>query len=208
METLERLENPTSLNGPRQRRLLYHEPRAPSSERRHDVQYEPSVDHPTPRQAPIPQLVVVLDDLRSQWNVGSIFRTVDGAGWGGIHLCGITPMPPSRGLLRVSLGAEEYVPWDYRAQVLETLAGRAGAGFTPVALEQTDDACDLYAFDPPRRMALVVGNEVAGVSREALQTCPARVCIPLFGRKASLNAAVAFGVAALELRRRWLALHG
>lgn len=174
----------------------------------HDLQYEAGVDAQLPRAEPIEHLVAALDDLRSQWNVGSIFRTADCAGWGGVHLCGITPLPTTRRVRRVSLGAETYVRWDYHARVLEAIQRRVAEGFIPVALEQTDDAQDLQAFDPPQRILLIVGNEVSGVSREALRACPIRVHIPLAGRKASLNVAVAFGVAAVELRRRWLRRYG
>jgi tRNA G18 (ribose-2'-O)-methylase SpoU len=207
---LDQLENLPSTN-PRRRDQLYHQPggEAPPGwpEARFDTQYEPRRDGSTPSQI-VPGLVAVLDDLRSQWNVGSIFRTADGAGWGRLHLCGVTPMPPARGLLRVSLGAEAKLRWDYRVAVLETLRRLSDEGFTLVALEQTDDAVELGRFDPPRRTGLVIGNEVAGVSLEALALCRDRVTIPVAGHKASLNVAVAFGVAAFVLRERWLELHG
>jgi len=177
------------------------------NQRHHDPSYEAGRDSDLPRQEPLPQLVAVLDDLRSQANVGAIFRTVDCAGWGGLHLCGITAIPPSRGVLRASLGSENYVRWHYHSCVLEALALWVDRGYTPVALECTSDACLLEDFEPPAKLALVVGNERSGISREVLQLCPRRVAIPLTGRKASLNSAVAFGVAAFSIRQRWLRLH-
>ncbi len=204
---LEKIEH-RFLDAKASRRLRYHVEHHQNPARplkNHDFQYEPGHDQQTPHDHALSELAVVLDDLRSQWNVGSIFRTADGAGWGKLHLTGITPMPNARKLKKVSLGSENYVPWDYQARVLELFARRLKEGYTPVALEQTGDALDLYTFTPPEKMLLVLGNEVSGVSREALAACPERLAIPMAGRKASLNVAVSFGIAAFEIRRRWLA---
>lgn len=202
----EQENRPFKMGSARTRDWFYHRPK-PGDKHfdsfRYDLQYEAGTDRPQRRIEPIRELVVVLDDLRSQWNVGAVFRTIDCAGWGAIHLAGITPMPPARGVMRVSLGAESYVPWDYHARVLDSLMKLCDAGYTPVALEQTDDAEELFDFEPPQRMALIVGNEVAGVSREVLGQTARRLQIPMVGRKASLNAAVAFGIAAFEIRQRW-----
>lgn len=187
----------------KQRSRLYHQPETAidsAPERYFEVGYEAGQLADAPRKPPNSNLAVVLDDLRSQWNVGSIFRTCEGLGWGQIHLCGITPMPPAKRVLRVALGAEDIVPWDYCASSLEALHRIQAEGFTPVALEVTADAVPLDEFIPPPRCALVIGNEVAGVSREVLAACENRVSIPMAGRKASLNAAVAFGIAAHHLR--------
>ena len=186
----------------------FHKPRDPQDaswfDKRHDVQYEAGAEYEMPQGVRLTNVAVALDDLRSQWNVGSIFRTADGLGCGALHLCGITPIPPARGILRVSLSAETYVPWDYHAHVVDVLAARKSRGFSLVALEQTADAMPINDFDPPEKIVLVVGNEVAGVSREALECCETRLCIPMAGRKASLNAAVAFGIAVAAIRERWL----
>ena len=198
------------IEGNQKRQQLYHNPKGEDPQwpdRRFDVQYEGGVDRAEPFEEPISDLHLVLDDLLSQWNVGSIFRTAECMGWGSIHLGGITSMPPARGVVRVSLGAENSVPWDYHANLLELIEKRVAEGFIPVALEQTDDACDLFDFVPPKKMLLVIGNEVSGISNEALQACPQRIQIPMAGRKVSLNVAVSFGIAAYEIRQKWLAAH-
>jgi len=204
---LDRLEQrPPQVGSPRWRACCYQRPVAEDPQwnaRRFDPQYETSHDGVAPGP-PLPGLVALLDDLRSQWNVGAIFRTADGAGWGALHLCGITPMPPAAGLLRVSLGAERHVPWSYRARVVDAVEQLIGAGFVPVALEQTADAQDLFQYEPDPHTVLIVGSEVAGVSREALHLCRRRLRIPMAGHKASLNAAVAFGIAAFALRQRYV----
>ncbi|MCC6750481.1 MAG: hypothetical protein IT371_22645 [Deltaproteobacteria bacterium] len=155
-----------------------------------------------PREAPCEGLTVALDGLRSAANVGAVFRTADGAGFARVHVTGISPLPTNRLVQRVSLGAEQYVPWDYHARIVELLEQRIAEGFEPVALEQTPDAVPLQDFALPARLLLVVGHEVSGVSAEALAFCRRRVCIPMAGRKVSLNASVAFGVAAFALRWR------
>ena len=169
----------------------------------HDPLYEPGADRDDGTLLPTVDIRVALDDLRSQWNVGSIFRTADGAGWAGVSLCGITPIPPAKGLVKTALGAEKHIPWSYDASVVRELTACRDQGRALVALEQTADAVNVEEFQPPQRMVLVVGNEVVGVSAEALALCSQRVAIPMAGRKASLNVAVAFGVAAFALARQW-----
>lgn len=175
---------------------------------RFDPRYEAASERPREVALPNPNLAVLLDDLRSQWNVGSIFRTADCAGWGAVDLAGITPVPPANGVVRVALGAERYLPWIYRANVIEQIYERRQQGFSAVALEQTSDAVSVFDFDPPARLLLCVGSEVGGLSAEALSLCQQRLRIPVFGRKGSLNAAVAFGIAAFCLAERWRRRHG
>jgi tRNA G18 (ribose-2'-O)-methylase SpoU len=169
----------------------------------HDPMYEASVDRRDGGLLPGCELVAVLDDIRSQWNVGAIFRTADGAGWAGLSLAGITPVPPARIVAKTALGAEKYVPWRYHASVVEAALERKREGYDLVALEQTDDAVPVFDFEPERRTALLLGNEVVGASAEALALCARRVQIPMAGRKASLNVAVAFGIAGFALARAW-----
>ncbi|MGH7143272.1 MAG: TrmH family RNA methyltransferase [Planctomycetota bacterium] len=173
----------------------------------HDPLYEPAADRSEAPIEPPADLIAVVDDLRSQWNVGSIFRTAEGAGWAGLRLCGITPTPPAKGLCKTALGAEQHLPWRYHAQVVEALEQCRAEGRTLVALEQTADAVDLNLYRPGRKLALLVGNEVVGVSAEALALCSDRVRIPMAGRKASLNVAVAFGLAAFTLAGAWRSAH-
>jgi predicted Zn finger-like uncharacterized protein len=191
--------------------LLYHpapdeDPRG--AELARDPMYEAGVDQ-TEGALPLErcELVAILDDVRSQWNVGSIFRTADGAGWSGLDLTGISAVPPARIVAKVALGAERFVPWRYSASVTEAVLARQRDGFELVALEQTKDAVSVFEFEPARKTALVLGNEVVGASAEALSLCRRRIAIPMSGRKASLNVAVAFGIAAFALARAWRRLH-
>jgi 23S rRNA (guanosine2251-2'-O)-methyltransferase len=154
-------------------------------------------DGPGERGVPFSAL---LEDVRSLWNVGSIFRTADGAGVGKLYLCGITGCPPRKEIAKTSLGAEEVIPWEYGENALDVLPGLRASGVQIVALEKTETseplrtAVERGALKPP--LCLVVGNEVAGVSAEALSQAD-RVChLPMRGVKGSLNVAVAFGVAA------------
>jgi 23S rRNA (guanosine2251-2'-O)-methyltransferase len=216
--TLQRQENHALREGsPRRKLLLYRQAGAQLDDcglgaaaqastgpvERYDLQYEAGYDSRSAKLGCSPELAVVLDDLRSQWNVGAIFRTADCFGWGRLHACGTTPIPPARKLLRVSLGAETSVAWDYHAHVVELIGRLLVDGYVLVALEQTKDAVMLSDFEPPQKTALVVGAEVGGVSAEALERCAKRVSIPLAGRKASLNAAIAFGIAAATISQRW-----
>lgn len=145
-----------------------------------------------------------LEDVRSLWNVGSIFRTADGAGFGKLYLCGITGCPPRKEIAKTSLGAEENVAWEYHPGVLDVLPGLRARGVQIVALEKTERSEPLRAalarraLRPP--LCLLVGNEVAGVSAEALSQAELVCHLPMRGVKASLNVAVAFGVAAYEIR--------
>jgi tRNA(Leu) C34 or U34 (ribose-2'-O)-methylase TrmL len=194
----------------RQRRYLYHP--APEGDTRgaglsRDFAYESSLDREAPAAPPI-DLVAVLDDVRSQWNVGAVFRTADAAGLRALVLCGITPMPPARGVCKTALGAETMVPWAYRASVVEALSALSSQGREIVALEIAADAESVFDAPMSRRAALVIGNEVVGVSAEARRLCARSVMIPMSGRKGSLNVAVAFGVAAFALARAWRRDHG
>lgn len=149
---------------------------------------------------------VLVDNVRSLWNVGSIFRTADGCGVSRLVLTGITGYPPRREISKTALGAEQAVAWRYLADPLEALGRLREEGFSPVALESSPRAVPVEALDWPSRVCLVVGNEVAGVSPAVLEGCERHVHVPMYGVKSSLNVAVAFGVAAyqasLALRRR------
>ena len=194
---------PASEDEPRRlRRYLYHPAPEGSVGDPQDLMFEASLDEEAAREPPV-DLVAVLDDVRSQWNVGAIFRTADAAGFAGLHLCGITPIPPSRKVVKTALGSDAWVPWSYHAGVLDALAALKAEGRELIGLELTHDAVPVFDFEPPRRAALVLGNEVVGISAEALACCTRRVSIPMSGRKGSLNVAVAFGVAAFALARAW-----
>ncbi len=147
---------------------------------------------------------VVLDNIRSRENVGSMFRTADAAGVAKVYLCGITPQPPHEKISKTALGAEETVPWEYHAQtwrLVERLRTKENAYI--VALEKTSTARDLFdlKLPPGRPIVLVVGNEVEGMAPRMLARADAIVAIPMRGSKESLNVAVAFGIAVYQLLR-------
>jgi len=141
-------------------------------------------------------LVALVDNLRSLWNVGSIFRTADACGFREVVLAGISGCPPRPEISKTALGAEEAVAWSYHADAVEALARLRGEGYEPVALERTERAVPVEAVRWPQRVCLVIGNEVAGVSARLLEACPLHAEISMHGVKNSLNVAVAFGIAA------------
>ena len=145
-------------------------------------------------------------------NVGSLFRTADGAGFTKIYLCGITPTPTDRfknirqDFSKVSLGAERSVAWEYIEDVAELVRMLKKDGWTIFALEQSERSVPLMPLDTRilqyaggQRVALIVGNEIGGISRDVLDLADVVVDIPMLGSKESLNVAVAFGIAAYVL---------
>jgi tRNA G18 (ribose-2'-O)-methylase SpoU len=149
------------------------------------------------------RLSALLEDIRSLWNVGSIFRSADGAGFTKLYLCGITGCPPNKSIAKTSLGAEDCIAWQHAPHALEVLPQIAAAGVQIVVLEKTErsvllkDAVAGKLFRPP--LCLVVGNEVAGVSAEVLARADLVCHLPMHGVKTSLNVAVAFGIAAYQI---------
>ncbi len=141
-------------------------------------------------------LVVLVDNVRSLWNVGSIFRTADACGVRRVVLAGITAHPPRAEITKTALGADRAVAWCHRADAGEALRGIVADGYVPAAVETTPRAVLLDDVDWPERTCLVLGNEVAGISPAVLEACPLHVRIPMRGVKDSLNVAVAFGIAA------------
>ena len=141
-------------------------------------------------------MFVLLDNIRSAWNVGSIFRTCDGAGVGKLYLTGYTPYPPRQDISKVALGAEENVPWEYHADPLKLIKKLKRQGIKIVAVEQTDCSLDYKRFISKKgeKLCFVFGNEVEGVSPELLELADQVVEIPMYGKKRSLNVAVAVGV--------------
>lgn len=143
------------------------------------------------------EIHIILNNIRSRENVGSIFRTADAAGVTKIYLCGITPMPPHDKITRTALGAETWVPWEYHAQTWRLLRKLKveNEKLKIIALEQTKESNDLFRFKPQFPLALVIGNEVKGLSPKILKYCDKKIAIPMYGRKESLNVAVAAGIA-------------
>jgi 23S rRNA (guanosine2251-2'-O)-methyltransferase len=157
---------------------------------------------PEQTPAPFPPLpcAVLVDNVRSLFNVGSIFRSADGAGFAHLYLCGISPTPDNRKLAKTALGAELSVPWSYHANSVVLAAELRSQGHILWALEAGRDATSIFDIRPPAApLVLVVGNERAGVDPDLLARCAATVAIPMRGAKQSLNVATAFGIAAAVL---------
>ena len=129
--------------------------------------------------------------------MGSIFRTADAAGVSKIYLCGITPTPPHEKISKTALGAETVVPWEYSKQASRLVDKIKKEGVEIVALEQTKDSENIFKSTKAIRAALVLvlGNEVKGLPQSILKKCDKKISIPMYGKKESLNVAVAFGVA-------------
>lgn len=147
----------------------------------------------------------MLDNVRSAWNVGSMFRTADGAGLAGLYLCGLTATPPRPDLEKTALGASATVPWDYWEDTVAAIRAVQARGLQVVALERTSQAEPYDAFRYRFPLCFLVGHEVRGVAPAVLAACDAVVAIPMHGGKDSLNVAVCFGIMAYEARRQWSA---
>lgn len=141
-------------------------------------------------------LVLVLDNVRSMMNIGSVFRTADAFLIESILLCGITATPPHREIQKTALGATESVNWLYFGKTVEAVQYLHERGYRVLALEQADASMDLKSFVPQKNQAyaLVFGNEVKGVDEEVLKICDGCIEIPQFGTKHSLNVAVTAGI--------------
>jgi len=144
----------------------------------------------------------MLDNIRSLYNVGSMFRTADAAGLRHLYLCGYTPAPPKKEISKTALGAVDTVPWSHHRDPLEAIRDLKSKGIRLCVLEQTTSALSVYDLTPGHfPLCIVVGNELTGVSPEIIAEADMAVEIPMLGMKHSLNAAVAFGVAMFECVR-------
>lgn len=143
--------------------------------------------------------VAIAENIRSLHNVGAIFRAADGAGVSWVFLAGLTGCPPRTEIAKVALGAEDAVSWQHVWNVDFLLKRLKRDGYQLVALERCEGACPLPQFRPQWPLALMVGNEVSGLTQRALRHADAVVDIPMRGSKKSLNVSVAFGVAAFRL---------
>jgi tRNA G18 (ribose-2'-O)-methylase SpoU len=150
-------------------------------------------------------LETLLDNIRSAWNVGSMFRTADGLGIRKLHLCGLTPTPGSPKVLKTSLGAESSVPWCHANDGVRQAQALIAQGYHLWALEsdpKADSLLENLTIQTDQPHCLVVGNEIAGVDPGILDLCERLVYIPMVGAKRSFNAAVAFGIAVYYLSVR------
>ncbi len=142
---------------------------------------------------------VLLDNIRSAWNVGSILRSAEGFGFDHAYCCGITPTPENEAVTKTSLGAEDSVTWSHHKDAVKLVKGLKGDGWKVYALEEAPKAMPLRKEKGMGRMVLIVGSEVTGVDPELLDLCDAVFYIPMRGVKKSFNAAIAFGIAAFAL---------
>ncbi|MDB5004728.1 MAG: TrmH family methyltransferase [Mucilaginibacter sp.] len=141
-------------------------------------------------------VAVVLDNVRSMHNIGSIFRTSDGFAVGQICLCGITAQPPHREIEKTALGATQSVNWTYHTDALEAVTQLRADGYQIIAIEQAENSLMLNEFTPDKnaKYALIFGNEVNGVSDEVMQLIDTCIEIPQFGTKHSFNIVVSAGI--------------
>ena len=146
---------------------------------------------------------VVLDNIRSAYNVGSIFRTSDAAAVEHIHLCGMSAHPPHKKLEKTALGAFEYVPWTYYERTVDALDALGDCGVHRVAVEAVKDGLPITEYEFPKPLAIVFGNEVTGINKRVMGRCDTTAYIPMMGYKNSMNVATAFGVVVYEILRRW-----
>jgi 23S rRNA (guanosine2251-2'-O)-methyltransferase len=152
-------------------------------------------------------VVVLVDNVRSLYNVGSIFRTSDGAMIQKLVLTGYTPHPPRKEIEKTALGATKSIPWEYVSSPIQALDTLRADGYRLCCLELTNESVPYFSIrraDFP--LCLIIGNEITGVSKELIAECDLGFEIPMFGTKQSLNVAVAYGIAVFELSRIWRGL--
>jgi 23S rRNA (guanosine2251-2'-O)-methyltransferase len=146
---------------------------------------------------------ILLDNVRSMYNVGAFFRTADAAGVEKLFLCGITSHPPKRAIGKTALGAEERVAWEHAWDPLPLVAALGARNYEIAAIETTVHAVDLFDWKPRFPVCLVFGHEVEGIRPEIAERCETHVRIPMLGIKHSLNVATAGGVAIYEMLRKY-----
>jgi len=149
-------------------------------------------------------LIIVLDDIRSLHNIGSVFRTADAFLVEKIILCGITATPPNKEIHKTALGATETVAWEHHENVLEVIENLKRENVITFAIEQVESAVFLQDFkvEKNQKYALVFGNEVYGVAQEAVAICDGCIEIPQLGTKHSLNIAVSAGIAVWDIFKK------
>ena len=160
-------------------------------------EYKNSVKHP---------IIIVLDNIRSLHNIGSVFRTADAFFIENIYLCGICATPPHNEIHKSALGAEDSVPWKYFNETSEAIKTLQENEFTLIAIEQTEKSISLekFAIDKTKKYALIFGNEVKGIQQEVVNRCDHSIEIPQFGTKHSFNISVSAGIVLWEWYRQWI----
>jgi tRNA G18 (ribose-2'-O)-methylase SpoU len=148
-------------------------------------------------------VTIVLDNVRSLYNVGSFFRTADAARIAKLWLCGITGRPPKRAITKTALGAKETVPWEHAWEPVPVIRALRESGHEIAAVETSVHAVDLFDWTPRFPVCVVFGHEVEGIRPEVMELCDTHVRIPMLGAKHSLNVATAGGVVMYELLRKY-----
>ncbi|HCC60218.1 MAG: hypothetical protein A2402_03835 [Candidatus Staskawiczbacteria bacterium RIFOXYC1_FULL_37_43] len=145
------------------------------------------------------EFYVICDNIRSLENIGSIFRTADALGVLKIFLCGISGKPPHHKISKTALGAEKTIAFEYYKQIGRLIDKLKKDKISIIALEQSKDAISCLKFKPRFPLALILGNEVKGISKAILKKCDKVIELPMAGKKESLNVSVAFGVAGYHI---------
>ncbi|EAS20487.1 tRNA/rRNA methyltransferase, SpoU family [Flavobacteria bacterium BBFL7] len=145
-------------------------------------------------------LIIVLDNVRSLNNIGSVFRSADAYRVEKIYLCGITAQPPHKDIRKTALGATETVAWEYRDHTIDIIKELNEQGVTTCAIEQAEDSVSLRGFKPStKKVAVVMGNEVKGVQQEVVDSCDTVIELEQYGTKHSLNISVCTGIVIYDL---------
>jgi len=148
-------------------------------------------------------VAVLLDNVRSMYNVGAFFRAADGVGLERLCLCGITAHPPKKAISKTALGAEETVRWEHDWDAVHMAESLRASGFEIAAIETSPHAVDLFEWQPRFPVCVAFGHEVDGLRPEVINLANAHVRIPMRGHKKSLNVATAGGIVLYELLRKW-----
>jgi tRNA G18 (ribose-2'-O)-methylase SpoU len=153
------------------------------------------------KQAEKTPIIIVLDDIRSLHNIGSVFRTSDAFLIEKVYLCGITATPPNKEINKTALGATDTVTWEYQKDVLQVITDLKSQNIEVYAIEQVENAIflDQFKTQANKKYALVFGNEVFGVNQEAVKLCDGAIEIPQLGTKHSLNISVSTGIVIWDL---------
>lgn len=167
---------------------------------REPAPFLPAAFPSNPRRKKTATRAVLLDNIRSAWNVGSILRSAEGFGFDHVYCCGITPTPENEAVTKTSLGAEESLTWSYHKDAVKLVKGLKREGWSVYALEEGAKAVPLQRKRMPGNTVLIAGSEVTGVDPGLLALCDAVFYIPMRGVKKSFNVAIAFGIAAFALR--------
>lgn len=152
----------------------------------------------TIKKSPKKEIVVVLDNIKSMYNVGAIFRTCEGARVKKMILCGITATPPRDKIYKTSMGTVDLVDWEYFCDTAQAVEKLKNDGYYVIALEQTDNSVHYKKIDYPKPLAIILGHEKNGVSRKVLKLADSAVEIPMYGQANSLNVATSAGIIIFE----------